>query len=319
MDRVAGAPITWGVSEVPEWGYQLPPGRVLAEMAGIGLGATELGPEGFLPSNPGRLRELLEEHGLRLVGGFLPIVLHVEDGLPGRLADAATYADLLAGAGSEVLVLAADATGNGYEAVPELDRDEWNRLVRGIDRVVELAGERGLAVAVHPHHGTAIERAADVERFLETSPASLCLDTGHLMVGGADPMEVARAAAGRVVHVHMKDVAADRAEQVRAGRSGYAEAVRAGLYRPLGEGTLDITGVVRTLHQSGYRGWYVLEQDTVLEAAPDEGAGPVHDASASLQFLRRVASELDHDNPAETAGGARAPQYATPLVWEEGR
>jgi inosose dehydratase len=319
MDRVAGAPITWGVCEVPGWGYQLAPGRVLAEMAGIGLVATELGPEGFLPSDTGRLRELLAEHALRLVGGFLPIVLHVEEGMGERLAGAAGYADLLAGAGAEVLVLAAAASGDGYEAAPELDRDEWNRLVRGIDRVVELAGERGLAVAVHPHHGTAIERAADVERFLETSPASLCLDTGHLMVGGADPMEVAGAAAGRVAPVQKKDVSAEAAEQVRTGRSGYAEAVRAGLYRPLGEGDLDITGIVRTLRESGYRGWYVLEQDTVLEAAPDEGAGPVLDASVSLQFLRRIASELDHDNPAESAGGTRAPQYATPLGREEGR
>ncbi len=316
--RVAGAPITWGVCEVPGWGHQLAPDRVLAEMAGLGLRATELGPEGFLPNEPGPLRDLLSGYGFDLVGGFLPMVLHVEDGLEDRLAGAAAYADLLAGAGAAMVVLAASAAADGYDWAPELDDDEWKTLVRGVDRVIDVAGERGLTVAVHPHYGTAIERPEHVERFLEASPASLCLDTGHLMVGGADPLEVVRSAPGRVAHVHMKDVAAEVAERVRARRLGYQEAVSAGLYRPLGAGDLDARAIVRTLEESGYGGWYVLEQDTVLEVAPDEGAGPVLDASASLEFLRRVALELDQDGSAGVAGRERAAQGATPLSGEEG-
>lgn len=317
MDRVAGAPITWGVCEVPGWGYQLSPDRVLAEMSGIGLRATELGPEGFLPGDPGRLRDLLAEHDLQLVGGFLPMVLHVADGLEDRLAGAAAYADLLAEGGGGVVVLATSATGDGYDLAPELDKDGWKSLVYGVDRVVDLASERGLIVAVHPHYGTAIERAEHIRRFLEASSASLCLDTGHLMVGGADPLEVVRSAPGRVAHVHMKDVAAEVAETVRARGSGYQEAVSEGMYRPLGAGDLDVRGIVRTLEESGYRGWYVLEQDTVLKAAPEEGAGPVHEAAASAEFLRRVASELDRESPARVAGGARAALDASPPDREE--
>lgn len=319
VDRVAGAPITWGVCEVPGWGYQLAPDRVLGEMAGIGLRATELGPEGFLPTEPGPLRDVLTGHGLRLVAGFLPIPLHIEERLGDRLAGAAAYADLLARAGSEVLVLAASGTGNGYEASAELDGDQWKTLLRSIERVAELAGERGLALAVHPHHGTAIERPAHVERLLESSPVSLCLDTGHLMVGGADPLDVARSASGRIAHVHMKDAVAGWAERVRSGRSGYAEAVKEGMYRSLGAGDLDIEGIVRALHEDGYRGWYVLEQDTVLEAAPDERDGPVRDAAASLEFFRRVAAELDQGIPAGSAGGGGATWEATSLAREEGR
>src|SRR3954464_12860538 len=74
--RVAGAPISWGVCEVPGWGRQLPPERVLAEMAGLGLAATELGPLGYLPLDGRALRATLDPHGLRLVGGFVPLVLH---------------------------------------------------------------------------------------------------------------------------------------------------------------------------------------------------------------------------------------------------
>ena len=75
--RIAGAPISWGVCEVPGWGYQLGPDRVLAEMGQVGLTATELGPDGFLPAQPDAMTRVLDHHGLRAVGGFTPLLLHV--------------------------------------------------------------------------------------------------------------------------------------------------------------------------------------------------------------------------------------------------
>jgi inosose dehydratase len=319
VDRIAGAPITWGVCEVPGWGVQLPAERVLEEMAALGLRATELGPDGFLPADPGRLRDLLAGHGLRLVAGFVPVPLHDERTLASSLARAGAAADLLASAGADVLVLAAAMATAGYESAAELDDDQWATLVLGVDRVVELAAGRGLEVAVHPHHGTAIERAEHVERFLDQSTASLCLDTGHLMVGGADPAQVAKMAAGRVAHVHLKDVDASKAERVRSGRSGYLDAVRAGMYRPLGQGDVDVEGVVRTLEDSGYGGWYVLEQDTVLASAPSNGAGPALAAAESLAFLRALATGPDDGSPAEAVGGERAAHGAASQKEEEGR
>ena len=79
MERLAAAPISWGVCEVPGWGHQLPPDRVFGEMATLGFTATELGPIGYLPFEPAAIREALERHGLRLVGGFVPLVLHEPD------------------------------------------------------------------------------------------------------------------------------------------------------------------------------------------------------------------------------------------------
>src|SRR5215211_7096229 len=108
--RLAGAPISWGVCEVPGWGRQLPPERVLAEMAGLGLEATELGPIGYLPFEPAALRAQLATHGLSLVGGFVPLVLHepdAGDALRALDAIAATYA--AAGAGVVVAAVIADA------------------------------------------------------------------------------------------------------------------------------------------------------------------------------------------------------------------
>ena len=76
-DKIAGAPISWGVCEVPGWGYQLTPERVLNEMREVGLAATEIGPEGFLPGEPDAMARVLADHDLHAVGGFTPLLLHV--------------------------------------------------------------------------------------------------------------------------------------------------------------------------------------------------------------------------------------------------
>src|SRR5687768_10234816 len=104
--RLAGAPISWGVCEVPGWGSQLPPARVLAEMASIGLRATELGPVGWLPTDPAALLAALAPHDLRLVGGFVPFVLHTADA-SAAVAEADRTAAVLAAAGAEVICAAA--------------------------------------------------------------------------------------------------------------------------------------------------------------------------------------------------------------------
>jgi inosose dehydratase len=266
------------------------PERVLSEMRAVGLGATELGPEGFLP--PERARALLEANDLQLVAGFVPVVLHEKAGLGDGLGPVAASADLIADLGGRVLVLAASSGREGYEGPNRLDRDGWAALGRGIGTVVALAEARGLTVALHPHRGTVVERPEDVERLLETSDVGLCLDTGHVMVGGGDPLELARGAAARVAHVHLKDVSASLAERVADGELGYRDAARSGLYRPLGDGDLDVAAVVRTLEESGYAGWYVLEEDRVLDDEPEEGDGPILDARRSLRFLERAWEEV---------------------------
>jgi inosose dehydratase len=82
------------------------------------------------------------------------------------------------------------------------------------------------------------------------------------------------------------------AEQVAERRLGYHDAVRSGLYPPLGDGDLDVAAVVRTLEESGYAGWYVLEHDEVLDHEPADGAGPILDVRQSLGFLERVWEEV---------------------------
>lgn len=290
LDRVAGAPISWGVSEVPGWGHQLTPARVLAEMRAAGLVATEFGPDGFLPAAPDAKAAMLGEYGLSCVGGFVPVVLHDRDSDP-----MATVGPALAGftaAGATTLVLAAATGVTGYDDRTELDESAWRVLLANLDRIRDTAGERGIAATLHPHVGTVVERTEDVARVLDGSTIPLCLDTGHLMIGGVDPAALAADLPDRIAHTHLKDVDADLVARVRSGDIAYSTAVADGIYRPLGQGDAQIAAIIRSLEAAGYPGWYVLEQDTVLPAEPAAGAGPLADVLASVAFVRARAEEL---------------------------
>jgi inosose dehydratase len=116
------------------------------------------------------------------------------------------------------------------------------------------------------------------------------------MVGGDDPVEVAELAAERVRIVHLKDVDRHLAERVAAGKLGYEEAVRQGVFRPLGDGDVDVERVIEVLQGAGYGGWYVLEQDIMLSDEPGEGEGPVIDVRKSLDF---VESKIDSEKESE--------------------
>jgi inosose dehydratase len=284
LDRVAGAPISWGVCEVPGWGHQLQPERVLGEMREVGLSATELGPDGFLPADARELTRLLDGYGLRAVGGFVPLVLHE----PGRdvVAEVGPVLDAFTAAGASTLVLAAATGHGGYDGRARLDEDQWSVLLANLDRISGAAAGRGVTATLHPHVGTVVEGPEEVRRVLEGSSIPLCLDTGHLLIGGSHPARLAAAVPERIAHVHLKDVDSWLAAQVRSSAVSYTGAVAAGMYRPLGTGDVD----VRVLESSGYRGWYVMEQDAVLDHEPAPGKGPAAGVRASLAFLRELAA-----------------------------
>lgn len=292
LERVAGAPITWGVDGSPGWGHLMDRDRVMAEMVDVGLAATELGPDGYLPSDPSDLSEYLASYGLTIVGGFVPALLYRPDRIDSELEYVQRASRQLAAAGSKILVLGPSTDHTGYDLSSEMTDDEWPSFLAGLDRLQEITADSGLATAVHPHWGMAIERPHHIDRLLESSSVGLCLDTGHVFLGGGDAVEVARGAAGRVIHVHLKDVDPAAAARVRSGEVPFRQAVIDGMFVPLGSGAVDIAGVIGELEAGGYRGWYVLEQDVSLTVDPDPDGGPKADAVQSIEFLRRLASVL---------------------------
>ncbi|MCW2756649.1 MAG: inosose dehydratase [Nocardioidaceae bacterium] len=292
--RVAGAPISWGVSEVPDWGFQLDAVSVLTEMRDLGLAATEFGPEGFLEKEPQAKADQLAGYGLQAVGGFLPVLLHDAEHDPLPEVDAFVDGCLACGAG--VVVLAAFTGVDGYDERPVLGEAGWSTMLANLDRISVHARSRGVVACLHPHVGTMVETGAETERVLAGSSVGLCVDTGHLLVGGADPVALTAAHPDRVVHVHLKDVDAGMAQQVIDKEIGFGEAVGAGMFRPLGQGDVDVAAMVRTLESAGYQGWYVLEQDLRLAGVPTP-PGPVADVRASLDYLLEVGAATAPSGP----------------------
>jgi len=293
--KLAGAPISWGVCEIPGWGRMLPPDRVLAEMTSLGLSATEMGPVGYLPSDPAELAPLLDRYGLGLVGAFVPLVLH-ERALDQARATLDELIPLLTELNGEVLVAAAVTDVLWSPRIP-LERSDWARIAENLQALSEPAAASGLRLALHPHVGTLIETAEDVDAVLAQGEVDWCLDTGHLAIGGTDPVEFAAANAGRIVHVHLKDVDMELAGRVRSGELSLVEATRRGLFRPLGDGDASIDEVVEQLDRHGYERWLVLEQDTTLTGEePPVGRGPVLDVRRSIDYLATLA-------PAPNGGG----------------
>ncbi|HET6297611.1 MAG TPA: sugar phosphate isomerase/epimerase [Kribbella sp.] len=287
--RIAGAPISWGVCEVPGWGWQYDPETVLHEMREVGIAATEFGPDGFLPEDPAEKAKTLADLGLRAVGGFVPVVLHDPSHDPG--IEVASALEGFVAAGATTLVLAAATGQDGYDDRPVLDDAGWETLLANLDRLAGIAAAAGIRATIHPHVGTMIENADDVRRVLNGSAIGLTLDTGHLLIGGVDPVALALEFTDRIKHTHLKDVDAAWAAKVQSGEVGYTEAVRQGMYRPLGQGDIDLAAIVGALEKSGYDGWYVLEQDTILPERPTD-EGPVVDVRTSVENLRRIAEDI---------------------------
>jgi inosose dehydratase len=287
--RIAGAPISWGVCEVVGWGHQMRRERVLEEMRALGLVATEAGPEGFLPDDPAELREFLAGYDMALVGGFTPLVLHADESR--WRAELEIVARRFAAGGADVIVLAAATGLADYDARPDLSADDWRRFLRALDGASALAAEHGLQIVVHPHVGTMVETPEDIDRVLDGSTAALCLDTGHVMIGGGDPVAIAGQAPERIAHLHLKDVDAAMAARVVAKELPFSDAVRDGVFRPLGDGDLDVRAIVESVRAAGYDGWYVFEQDVMLGAEPPVGGGPREDVARSLAFLQRALAD----------------------------
>ena len=296
MQRLAGAPISWGVCEVPNWGLQLSVERVLGEMEELGLQATELGAAGWLPADADEINKILGGHHLRAVAAFVPLVLHDATKLDEYLAVARDAAALLQAVGASRFVTCVVSDPGDWQR-PSLTEANWRNLYDGLGAVGEIAAQHRLSQVLHPHVDSLIEQADELQRVMEHTDVDVCLDTGHLEIGGADPVRFAEEHATRVGLVHLKDVNVAVADRLRSGELSLMQAVQAGVFTPLGQGDVALDRVVTTLESAGYDGWYVFEQDAALtDGEPPAGEGPIGDVRTSVQFLRTLVTGLQENN-----------------------
>lgn len=242
--KLGSAPDSWGVwyADDPQ---QTPWERFLDEVAAAGYTRIELGPYGYLPTDPVRLREELDRRGLEMTAGTIFEHLHRPDSWDSTWAGVSAAASLTAAMGARHLVVIPDfwrdpATGALIEE-PQLTDEEWTPYARNIDRLAQqVRDEFGLQLQFHPHADSHVDTHENVERFLEaTDPAlvNLCLDTGHIAYCGGDSLKLIEDHPSRIGYVHLKQVDPSVVEKVHAEGIGFGEAVRMGAMcePPLGE------------------------------------------------------------------------------------
>lgn len=285
--RVANTPASWGALEFDLPGGVLGYAQVLDEIAETGYAGTELGDWGYMPTEPEVLRAALTARGLALVGAFVPVALARPEALAEGRARALRVARLLRGAaGLEPFVVLADDNGavpartqhaGRVTAAMGLDDAQWRVFARGAEAIAQaVRQETGLPTVFHHHCGGYVETPAEIERLMaRTDPAllGLCLDTGHALFGGGDPLALLRRYGARIWHVHYKDHDPAVAAQAASQGGGYFGAVRQGVFCELGQGAVDFRAVTEALRAMDYAGWIVVEQDVLPGmGAPKESA-----------------------------------------------
>jgi inosose dehydratase len=284
--ELAGAPVSWGVDFADD-PLNPSPSEVLDGIAAAGLEWMELGPVGFLPASA----DLLSERGLRSVGTFVFDDLHEPSARQAVLAAAHDALAALVAFGGRLLVLLdrprpprAATAGRAAEA-RRLDAGTWRAMVATIREVAEAAGETGVRVVVHPHAGSCIEFADEIDRLLDDLPADeagLCLDTGHALYAGLDPCRLVGDYAQRLEHLHVKDVDPQRHAQAVGHGDDFWASMAAGTFCPAGEGLLDLDALASALRAAGYTGFATLEQDRRRESP----GTPLDDLRRSVSRVR---------------------------------
>jgi inosose dehydratase len=285
---VGCVPIVWNNVDIPDLAPLASFEEILDAFARLGYAGTQHG-RGF-PEGPD-LADQLARRGLRFAELYSALPADASGLGPDAVAIAHRDLDRLVAAGGEVLVVALDGSadrdglsGRVGEGSPRWPDVAFDRLGALLDDLAGAAPD-GVRVAFHPHTATWIEAPHEVEALVERlrdTRAGLCLDVGHYLVGGGDPVAAIDRYGALVTHAHLKDVDPSVLARLRAGEiDGFGGAVRERIFTELGNGALDLDGVVAALDRIGYTGWLMVEQDSTW-LQPSEAS------AVGIRVLRQV-------------------------------
>jgi inosose dehydratase len=299
--RFASAPVSWGVEDNPGPAWEQPYERILDEMLSGGYTGTELGPYGYFPTDPAVLEKALSKRGMAMLSSFVPVPLSDPSRGQAVLEHIRQVGALLSALQSPLLVLAdaqSPLRGNLAGRVPvdgsqSLRPEHWRHVGKIVAEVERVSAEYGLGVVFHPHVATYVETPFEVERFFDSVSATrvgLCLDTGHCVYGGGDPIEEARKYRSLLRYVHIKDINARVLGEVRRQGLNFDRAIAAGVFSQVGQGCVHFPAFFRALVEINYAGWMVVEQDVKYGEA---AVPPAESMAASLKYLLGVVHELE--------------------------
>jgi inosose dehydratase len=268
---IGTVPILWNNVDVEALRLGTDATTILDEIARTGYDGCQLGlgfPEGT------ELRDALSARHLRLAEVYAALPTTVDGPAADALDVGLERLRLLVAGGGDVLCVAIDGTDDrsaragraDSDATPRLTADGWRRLVEVLHDLGRATRKAGLRMAFHPHAGTFIETTEETDHLLaETDPAlvPLCLDVGHWLVGGGDPVTALRRYGERVTHLHLKDVDPAVLTRLRNGElADFGASVSTRLFTELGAGILDLAGCLAVLAERRYTGWLMVEQDS---------------------------------------------------------
>lgn len=286
---IGSAPDSWGVwfADDPQ---QTPWERFLDEVATAGYTRIELGPYGYLPTDPSRLRDELAQRGLTMTAGTIFEHLHREDSWDSTWTDVSAAASLTAAMGAKHLVVIPDFWRDPQSGVviedAQLSDEEWPAYARQVNRLAKaIRDEFGLQIQFHPHADTHVDTHENVERFLhETDPdlVTLCLDTGHISYCGGDNLRLIHDYPERIGYVHLKQVDPTVVDKVHAEGIGFGEAVRMGAMCEPPRGIPEMAPILDALATLDAELFAIVEQD-MYPCPPDQ---PLPIAARTLAYLQ---------------------------------
>ena len=293
---VANAPVSYGAFELtvgilPD----VPDGEVvLDEVAAAGYAGIDLGPLGYLGYDE-ELESNLFSRGLGLAGGFFELPFDDRERMLAMMADLGALLDVfdtvhvedggikprptLADAGTDLRRSRPGQAANDHAL--GFDAEGWKRFAEGVEMAAALCRERGYEPTFHHETGTRVEAPWEIEQVLERTSIGLCLDTGHLLLGGGDPVRATKDWGNRINHIHLKDARRSVVEQIVREAAPVADIWRRRAFCRLGEGDLDVDGVLNALRKMAYAGWLVVEQDVL----PDPDGQAAADQRANREYL----------------------------------
>jgi inosose dehydratase len=297
---LANAPVSYGAFEITVGvdPHVPDPLTLLDWVSEAGYAGIDLGPAGYLGTTE-TLAGRLEDRGLALAGGYLELPFSEPDKLPAALAELDELLDIFDSAASAsraslpprpTLADAGSPVRSRYPGRAALDPSVgldsagWQRFADGVARATSRCRERGYEPTFHHHTATFVEAQWEIERLLELTEVGLCLDTGHLLLGRGEPITAIRDWAARINQVHLKDARLARLEEIVAEAAPVEEIWRRQAFCALGDGDIDIVGVLGALDEIAYSGWLVVEQDVLPD--PENPGQPASDQRRNREYLR---------------------------------
>jgi inosose dehydratase len=286
---LGSAPDSWGIwfADDP---HQTPAQRFLDEVAAAGYRWIELGPYGYLPTDPAELQRALEERELKITGTFAMFPLEDAARWEAMRDEVTRTCELITQLGGEYLILIDDVYTDLFTgellAPAALDDRLWAQLVTTTNEIGGVATEHGLQVVLHPHAETHVEYEEQIERLLADTDdrIGLCLDVGHHAYRGGDPVAFIREHQERIPYLHLKSV--DREVQARVEAEGipFAKAVAIDMFVEPSAGAVDFIALKAVLDEVGYEGFGIVEQD--MYPAPFDKPFPI--AKRTYEYLRQI-------------------------------